>query len=74
MADCFSGAWSQDVDTRGRLEPDDPEEAMAFTVERLGDPQVIGEYDPQAHGTADQRVQAFLLGYEDGFLGCNISI
>ena len=74
MADCFSGAWSLDVDARGRLEQDDAEEAMAFTVERLGDPRYIDEYDPQAHGTAEQRVQAFLLGYEQGFLGCNISI
>jgi predicted metalloprotease len=74
MADCFAGAWALDVDTRGMLEPDDVEEAMQFTVDRLGDPQFIGEYDPQAHGSADQRVQAFLLGYESGFEGCNISI
>jgi uncharacterized protein len=74
MADCFTGAWALDVDTRGLLETDDVDEAIDFTVERLGDPHYIGEYDPQAHGTADQRAQAFLLGYEQGFLGCNISI
>ena len=74
MADCFAGAWTLDVDTRGMLEPDDVQEATEFTVEQLGDPRYVGEYDPQAHGTGDQRVQAFLLGYEDGFEGCNISI
>jgi predicted metalloprotease len=74
MADCMSGAWALDVDTRGLLETDDVDEAIAFTVERLGDPAFIGEYDPQAHGTADQRAQSILLGYEQGFLGCNIAI
>lgn len=74
MADCMTGSWALDVDTRGLLEPDDVDEAVDFTVERLGDPAFVDEYDPQAHGTADQRVQSFLLGYEQGFLGCNITI
>lgn len=72
MADCMSGAWALDVDTRGLLEPDDVDEAVRFTIERLGDPAYIDEYDPQAHGSADQRVGAFMTGYEEGFLGCNI--
>ena len=74
MADCMSGAWALDVDTRGLLETDDVDEAIAFTVERLGDPRYIDEYDPQAHGTADQRAQSFLTGYENGFLGCNVTL
>jgi predicted metalloprotease len=74
MADCMAGAWTLDVDTRGLLEPGDVDEAVDFTVERLGDPAFVDEYDPQAHGTADQRAQSFLLGYEQGFLGCNITI
>jgi predicted metalloprotease len=74
MADCLSGAWALDVDTRGLLEPDDVDEAIRFTVEYLGDPGTVDAFDPQAHGTADQRAQAFLLGYEDGFSGCNITI
>lgn len=74
MADCFSGAWARDADTRGRLESDDVEEAMEFTVQRLGDPSYIDEYDQQAHGTAQQRVTAFMNGYNEGFSGCNIKI
>jgi hypothetical protein len=74
MADCMSGAWALDVDTRGLLEPGDIDETVEFAVEYLGDPNWVGETDPQAHGTADQRVQSILTGYENGFLGCNIFI
>ena len=40
----------------------------------LYDPGFIAEYDPQAHGSGSQRSQSILLGYSDGFLGCNIVI
>lgn len=74
MADCMAGAWALDVDTRGRLESDDIQETVDFTVEKLGDPAYIDQYDPQAHGTDEQRVQSFLTGYEQGFSGCNVVI
>lgn len=74
MADCLSGSWALDVDTRGLLETDDVDEAIAFTIDYLGDPAGIGEYDPQAHGSADQRRQSFLNGYDHGFLGCNVLV
>lgn len=74
MADCMAGAWALDVDTRGLLETDDIDETVEFTIQYLGDPDYVDEYDPQAHGTADQRVQSFLNGYENGFLGCNVVI
>lgn len=72
MADCMAGAWALDVDTRGLLESNDVQETVDFTVEKLGDPSYVSTYDPQAHGTADQRVQWILNGYENGFLGCNV--
>jgi predicted metalloprotease len=74
MADCFSGAWARDAYSRGRIQIDDVESAMNFTVERLGDPQHIDEYDQQAHGTGAQRVTAFMNGFQEGFSGCNIKI
>ncbi len=70
----MAGAWALDVDTRGLLETDDIDQAVNFTIEYLGDPDYIDEYDPQAHGSSDQRVQSFLNGYENGFLGCNVVI
>jgi predicted metalloprotease len=74
MADCMSGAWAQDLDTRGALEPGDIDATVDFTVNTLGDPSFIPEYDPQAHGNGAQRSQSILLGYSEGFLGCNIVI
>jgi predicted metalloprotease len=74
MADCMSGAWALDLDTRGALNPGAIDATVDFTVHTLGDPSFIPEYDPQAHGTGSQRSQAILLGYSDGFLGCNIVI
>lgn len=74
MADCMSGAWAQDLDTRGALEQGDMDATVDFTVNTLGDPNFIDEYDPQAHGNGPQRSQSILLGYSDGFLGCNIVI
>lgn len=74
MADCFAGAWAKDVDSRGLLESDDIDEAMQFTIAKLGDPTYIDVYDPQAHGTAEMRVTSFKNGYEQGFLGCNVSL
>jgi predicted metalloprotease len=74
MADCMSGAWSQDVGTRGLLREDDIEQTMQFTVQYLGDPEYIDTYDPQAHGTSEMRVQSFMGGYENGFSACNIVV
>lgn len=74
MADCMSGAWAQDLNTRGALEQGDIDATVNFTVNTLGDPNFIDEYDPQAHGNGPQRAQSILLGYSDGFLGCNIVI
>jgi predicted metalloprotease len=74
MADCMSGAWAQDVNTRGLLRTGDIDETMAFTIQYLGDPEYIDEYDPQAHGSAEQRRTSFENGYKEGYLACNIVI
>lgn len=74
MADCMSGAWALDLDTRGLLEQDDIDETVRFTIQYLGDPDYIEVSDPQAHGSADQRAQSIFAGYENGFTGCNIQI
>ncbi len=72
LADCLTGVWARDIDTRGQLDPGDIDEAISLTLERLGDPAYIDRYDPQAHGSADERRQSFLSGYENGFWGCNV--
>lgn len=74
MADCFAGTWAFDAAQTGLVAPDDIEAAVTTLVFDLGDPKFIGELDPQAHGTGDQRVRAFLNGYEIGWDACNIMI
>jgi predicted metalloprotease len=74
MADCMSGAWAQDVGTRGLLRAGDIDETIAFTIQYLGDPDYISDFDPRAHGSAEQRAAAIKSGYEEGFLSCNIMI
>jgi predicted metalloprotease len=74
MADCMSGAWAADATARGVLQEGDIEQALDFALNVLGDPAYVGPYDPQAHGTGEQRKQAILNGYEQGFLACNVSI
>ncbi len=74
MADCMSGVWAYDATARGALQEGDIDQAVQFALEVLGDPAYVGPYDPQAHGTGDQRARAIMNGYEQGFLACNVSI
>jgi hypothetical protein len=74
MADCMAGAWAQDVASRGLLGENDIQQTVDFALQYLGDPPGVGTYDPQAHGTAEQRANAIMSGYQDGFLACNIQI
>lgn len=74
MADCMSGVWARDAESRGVINPGDIEQAATFAIEMLGDPRYVDEYDEQAHGNGQQRVSAIMGGYEDGFLACNLLI
>lgn len=73
MADCLTGVWSRDMDTRDFLDLQDLAEASAFIFARLGDPNGIDEFDPQAHGNAEQRTDAFSDGYDGGYTGCSVN-
>ena len=70
MADCLTGVYALDARTRGVIVEDDVQEAADFAITYLGDPPGIDEYSERAHGTAEQRASAFLVGNRDGFLGC----
>ena len=62
MADCFAGNWANSAYVNGILEPGDIEEALA-TADLIGDFEFA---NPQHHGTPDERVAAFSLGWETG--------
>ncbi len=58
MADCFAGNWTATAYAKGALETGDLEEAGAVLAV-IGDAPGIVD-----HGTAEQRTEAFLLGYQ----------
>jgi uncharacterized protein len=72
QADCLTGTWSRDIDTRQLLAADDLAEASAFIFTTLGDSAAIDPLDPQAHGTGEQRLDAFTDGYDGGIRGCEV--
>jgi predicted metalloprotease len=74
MADCMAGAWAQDANTRGLLREGDIDQAVQLAIEALGDPLGVGELDPQAHGSGEERAQSIVNGYQYGFLACNVTI
>ena len=72
QADCFAGVWANRAQQRHQwLEPGDIEEALS-TASAIGDDrlqkQAQGEVVPDAftHGTAEQRVRWFKVGFEGG--------
>jgi predicted metalloprotease len=72
QADCFAGAWTRDVaDDPGRVayEPGDLESAVAALIE-LRDVPGSAPDDPDAHGSAFDRVSAFQDGYLAGTARC----
>lgn len=69
QADCFAGAYTQSAESRGLLEEGDVDEGVA-TALQAGDPRGTAWYEPGAHGTAQQRMQAFQSGYSEGLEAC----
>jgi predicted metalloprotease len=69
MADCFAGAWSQDMEARGRLGNFDIEANLVQYAVAFGDPY-SGPGDPGAHGRGALRIYWFLTGYYYGSESC----
>lgn len=74
QADCLAGVWAQDAEVRGWLEAGDVEEAVSLSLEVGGDLPGTSIYDVYAHGSGQQRADAFLAGYYDGFAGCDFAL
>lgn len=69
QADCLSGAYTQYAEKVGVLDPGDLEEA-GVGLFKAGDQIGMPWFHPQAHGTAMQRINWFLKGYNDGARKC----
>jgi uncharacterized protein len=65
QADCFAGVYAKDAMARGLLDASDIPEATAQSY-ASGD----STFRWNAHGTREQRVMAFRLGYLQGFQAC----
>jgi predicted metalloprotease len=73
QADCLAGAYSNDAELSGWLDPGDIDEALYMT-EISGDPPGTAWNDPRAHGTGDVRIDAFFAGYSGGLAGCDLDL
>jgi predicted metalloprotease len=73
QADCFAGAWTAGVDAGESeflaLQPGDLDEAMAGYL-LFRDPPGTAPADPEAHGSAFDRVNAFREGFAGGPSAC----
>lgn len=62
-ADCLAGAYLNNLDERGLLDENDANEGMRQAY-------AVGDYAPAdsdgAHGTPQQRAEAYTLGFENG--------
>ncbi len=63
QADCFAGAWAAE---RARS----PLSELRADVATTGDPHGVALDDPDAHGSAEERVEAFDLGAARGPAAC----
>ncbi len=71
QADCLAGVWAADADARSLLDEGDLEEGIVALF-RVRDPKGTNFFDPQAHGTAGERIDAFNDGFDFGLDACAI--
>jgi uncharacterized protein len=67
QADCYAGTWAHFVFEQGDLEEGDIEEGLAAAA-AVGDDRIQPGSSPESwtHGSSDQRVQWFRVGFDSG--------
>lgn len=71
QADCLAGSYTRSAEETGWLDDSDVNEAIYMTS-LSGDPVGTSWGDPNAHGSGEERVEAFLQGYIGGTDGCDL--
>jgi len=69
QADCLAGVFTKHAEDIGLLEERDFDEAV-IALFRVGDSDDTPFFDPQAHGTPGQRIDAFNKGFNKGTGAC----
>jgi len=69
QADCFAGAWLSWMNDAGALEVGDIEET-AEILAAIADPRPDRHKAEDGHGDEQERIDAFLLGFEHGAQAC----
>ena len=76
QADCFAGAWAGDLADQGVLDPKDAPgkggdiDSALDAIYAVGDDPSVPWQAPDAHGTGDERADAFGTGYDGGVDAC----
>ena len=73
QADCFAGVYVAYEEGRGMLDPGDADSAVKLMFALGDDPnaRTLSPWlDPNAHGTGQERVNAFSVGVKEGVQGC----
>ncbi len=65
QADCFAGVWGYSTFYEGLIEPGDVDEAITVS-QSIGDVPEQPRGGSDAHGSPEERAQAFTLGYDSG--------
>lgn len=73
QADCLAGIYAQEAIARGWATEVDLQDAYQVAI-FIGDLPNTPFDDPTAHGTGEQRLEAFTNGLEDGLFGCNLDL
>ena len=69
QADCFAGVYTRDLDERDLITEENLKEAIVQLIQ-VGDPAIIPWWAPSAHGEPEERVTAYVAGYDGGWDAC----
>lgn len=69
QADCLAGAYGTYLEERGNLEEGDLEEGLRQMF-AIGDSPNVPWFHASAHGTGEQRYEAFQHGFDNGVESC----
>ena len=71
QADCYAGASIGDQVRAGVLQLEDGDiEELRTGLRAVADPEGTPWFDPRAHGTAEQRIRFFGVGFDDSLEAC----